>query len=168
MELQRLEKGVPPIINGDPPFKSMLQNESEAGEVSRVFGNAVTMIQALEGLVSYSLGGRNPVAELNHQLIVAPDYGGMPVIEGLLPLRLSTASAFLVNECTANGGHSLAIALAVGVVNALHFLYAGGNADKPAAVYAVGSLGVAHKQMLRHFFSGFTVFSLGDLPDFEM
>ena len=102
-------------------FRPLPSNESEAGEVSRVFGNVVGMIQAMEGLVSYSLGGRNPVAELNHELIVAPDYGGMPVIERLLPISLTTASAFFANECTPIEENSLAISLAVGVVNALIF-----------------------------------------------
>ena len=69
------------LLEGEPFAFSCQGNESEAGEVSRILSEIIGLTQALEGLVSYSLGGRNPVADLKQQLKVAPDCGGMPSIE---------------------------------------------------------------------------------------
>ena len=119
--------------------------------------------------MSYSLGGRNPVADLKQQLKVAPDCGGMPSLEGLLPLCLTSCSNFWLSEYKPlDVDSSLVISLSVGVVNALNFLFAGGNAEKPAATLAIGSLGVAHEKMLRHVFSSVSNFLAGTFPDFDL
>ena len=133
--------------------------ESEAGEVSRILSDIIGLTQALEGLVSYSLGGRNPVADLKQQLKVAPDCGGMPSLQGLFPLCLTSCSNSWLSEYKPLDVDSpLVISLSVGVVNALIVLFAGSNADKPAATLAIGSLGVAHGKCCATYFLQFRIY----------
>ena len=114
------------MVNDHPFVFSKKEGESEAGEVCRVLSEVIDLTQALEGLVSYSLSGRNPVADFEHQLKVAPKCGGMPSSEALLPLCLKTCSSFLIGEFKpTDPDSSLVVHLAVGVVNALIFVVCG-------------------------------------------